>query len=196
MFLKPDSVGIISRGATVWETVSRLRLFNGWRTLVERGTMLLMSSMGRRYNCLGFKTRKLRCTVQREKWGLSLPWVFWHGCPFCMPNRGKPIGNTTETYDRRYEETMERLQKIRYAGYNVVSIWGKSFRKYLPENPVLGNELCSQPYLRNSPINIRDALYGSRTETTKIWYRDEQGEEIRYGDVIILYPFIKCTFVS
>jgi hypothetical protein len=30
-FLKPESVCIIPRGGTVWETGSLLRLFNGWR---------------------------------------------------------------------------------------------------------------------------------------------------------------------
>jgi len=34
MFLKPDPVGIIPLGATVWGTASLLRIFNGWSTLV------------------------------------------------------------------------------------------------------------------------------------------------------------------
>ena len=47
---------------------------------------------------------------------------FWHRC-LCMPNRHKPISNTDETLQNRYEETMARLQKIKEA---VVSIWGVS----------------------------------------------------------------------
>jgi hypothetical protein len=39
MFLKPDSVGIFPRGGIVWVTVSLLKLFNGWHTLVKQGTM-------------------------------------------------------------------------------------------------------------------------------------------------------------
>jgi hypothetical protein len=54
---------------------------------------------------------------------------FSHGCP-CMPNRHKPIGNTKETLLSPYEETMARLQKIRDAGYKVVSIWAASLLKY------------------------------------------------------------------
>jgi G:T-mismatch repair DNA endonuclease (very short patch repair protein) len=75
-----------------------------------------------------------------------------------MPNRHKSIGNTEETLLSRYEETMARLQKIRDAGYNVVSMWGCEFRKLLRENPGIANKLSSHPYLKNSPINIRDAL--------------------------------------
>ena len=47
---------------------------------------------------------------------------FSHGC-LCMPNRHKPVCNNTETLLSRYEETVARLQKMRYAGISVVSIW-------------------------------------------------------------------------
>ena len=94
---------------------------------------------------------------------------FWHGCPSCMPNRHTPIGKTTETLQGRYEETMARLQKLKDAGYNVVSIRGCEFRKLLLQNPGLEQELGSHPYVKNSSINIRDALYGGRTEATKTY---------------------------
>jgi hypothetical protein len=38
-FLKPDTVGLIPRGGTEWEIASLLKLFNGWRISVGRGTM-------------------------------------------------------------------------------------------------------------------------------------------------------------
>ena len=63
--------------------------------------------------------------------------------------------------------------------------WGCEFRKLLYENPGLKNELISNPCLKNFPINIRDAMYGCRTEA-----RVKQGEEISYVDVISLYPYI------
>jgi len=39
MFLKPDTVGIIPIGGTVWETASLLKIFNDWRILVKQGTI-------------------------------------------------------------------------------------------------------------------------------------------------------------
>jgi hypothetical protein len=42
-------------------------------------------------------------------------------------------------------------------------------------------------------IYIRDAFYGVRTEATKTCYRVKQAEEIRYVDVISLYPYI-CKY--
>ena len=61
------------------------------------------------------------------------------------------------------------------------------------ENPGLENEFCSHPYVKNSPINIRDALYGGRTEATKTYYRSKGEEKIHYVDVISLYPYI-CKY--
>ena len=104
----------------------------------------------------------------------------------------KPIGNTEETLENRYEETMARLQKINDAGYTVVSICWCEFRKLSRDTPGLEIELCSHPYVKNSPINIRDAFYGVEPRLLK-HYRGEGGEAMRYVDVISLYPYI-CKY--
>jgi hypothetical protein len=85
---------------------------------------------------------------------------------------------------------MARLQKIKDAGYKVVSIWVCEFRKLLRDNLGLEKELCSQTCVKISSINIRVALYGGRKKATKMWYKTKQGEEIHYVDVISLYPYI------
>ena len=82
------------------------------------------------------------------------------------------------------------MKKIENAGYTVISIWGCQFRKLLRQNPGLENELSAHPYVKISPINIRDALYVGRTEATKTYCSVKQGEEIHYVDVISLYPYI------
>ena len=92
-----------------------------------------------------------------------------------MTNRHKRVGKTTETLQGRYEETMARLQKIKDAGYKVVSIWGREFRKQLLQIPGLKKELGLQYYVNNSPINIRDAFYGGRTEATNIQQSQARG---------------------
>ena len=85
---------------------------------------------------------------------------------------------------------MATLQKIKFTGYKVVLIWVCEFRKLLGDKPGLENKLYSQHYVKNSPINIRDALYGGRTEATKTWYNTKQGEEIHNLNVITVYPCI------
>jgi len=117
---------------------------------------------------------------------------FWHGCPACMPYRDRPIGNTTETLQSMYEGTMTRLQQIKDVDY-IVSVRGCEFRILLLQNSGLECQLSSHPYVKNSPINIRDALCGGKTEVTKTYYSVEQGEEIRYVNVISLYPYI-CKY--
>jgi uncharacterized protein (DUF302 family) len=48
-----------------------------------------------------------------------------------MPNRHPSIGSTNETLQNGFEETMALLQKIKDAGYNIVSIWECEFEKLL-----------------------------------------------------------------
>ena len=55
MFLKTDNVGIIPRGSKEWEIASLLKLFDGWCTLVNQGTILVMPAMGGRYIWIGYK---------------------------------------------------------------------------------------------------------------------------------------------
>ena len=86
----------------------------------------------------------------------------------CMPNRHKAIGNTEETLENRYEETIARWQKNQRRWLHCCFDLGRcEFRKLLRNNPGLENELCSHPYEKNAPINIRDAMYGGRTEANK-----------------------------
>jgi len=105
---------------------------------------------------------------------------FWH----------KPNGNTGETPLFPHEETQASLQKIRDAGNKVSSMSGFAFRKLLRDNPDLKNELSSGPYVKNSPINIRDALYRGRTDATKIYYRVNQGKKSIVWMWTSLYPYI------
>ena len=102
---------------------------------------------------------------------------YWHRSS-CMSNRHKPIGHIEETLLSRYEETTARLKKIENTGYKVVSIWGCEFRKLVREKPGLENEISSHLYFKNSTLNIRDALYGGKTEATKTYYRVKQGEKL------------------
>ena len=93
-----------------------------------------------------------------------------------MPNRHKTIGNIKGTLLSRYEETTARLNKIESAGYKVVSMWEYEFRKLISENPGLEKELISHPYFRNSPLNIRDALYGVELRPQKHITKSNRGE--------------------
>jgi hypothetical protein len=62
-----------------------------------------------------------------------------------MPFRYKTICDTKETLHKMCEETMERMQKIKDAGNEIVSIWEWEFRKRLRDNLGFENEPSSNP---------------------------------------------------
>jgi hypothetical protein len=64
----------------------------------------------------------------------------------------------------RKEWPVRKDQKCRLCCFDL----GIEFRKLL-QNPSLENELSSHPYVKNSPINIKDALYGGKTEAMKTY---------------------------
>ena len=72
-------------------------------------------------------------------------------------------------------------------------MWGCEFINLISENTGIEKELSSHPNIKKSLLNIRDALYGGRTEATKTYCRAKQGEQINYVDVISLYPYI-CKY--
>ena len=93
----------------------------------------------------------------------------------------------------RYKETKAKLQKIEKAGYKNLSILMCEFKKLLCEKPGLENEPCSQAYVKNFPINIRESLYEGTTVPTKTYYIVKEEDKIHYVDVINLYPYI-CKY--
>ena len=166
MFLKPDPVGIIPRGGYRMGDRQSLEALQWLAYIGQSRSNIVHAGNGREVHLDRVPNVKVDGYCQETNEVFEYLGCFWHGCPSCMPNRHTPIGKTTETLQGRYEETMARLQKIKDAGYNVVSIWGCEFRKLLLQNPGLEKELGSHPYVKNSPIHIRDALYGGRTEAT------------------------------
>jgi len=86
---------------------------------------------------------------------------FWHGHT-CQPFRDVAI-LSGDTMAKRYERTMSRLEQKTRAGYQVKVQWECEFE----EKP----ELLSHPHLRQSPLYIRDALYGGRTEAMRLHYK-------------------------
>jgi len=205
-FLKADSVGIIPRGGYRLGHRQSVEAFQ-WLAYIGRTRNISHAGNWREVRLAGVPNVKFDGYCEETNEVFEYLGFFCHGY-LCMPNRHKPIGKTEETLEKRYEETKARLQKIENADNNkVVSIWGCEFRKLLSENPGLENELYSHPSVKNSPINIRDALYGGRTEATKTYYIAKEGEKIHYVDVISLYSYIckygkfplatrKCTWVQ
>jgi len=71
-----------------------------------------------------------------------------------------------DTLAERYETTMSRIEQITAAGYTVKIKWECDFdaSKIVEQKP----ELLRHPIVRYSPLHIRDALYGGRTEALRL----------------------------
>jgi hypothetical protein len=187
--LKPDTVSIIPRGGYRMGDRQSVEAIQWLAYIGQTRDDVIHAGNGRDVHLPGLPNVKVDGYSPKTQEVFEYLGCCWHGSP-CMPNRHKPIGNTKEILLSMYEEATARVNKIESAGYKVVSIWGCEFRKIICENPGLEKENISHPYFKNSPLNIRDPLYGGRTEATKKYYKVKQEEKINYVDVISLCPFI------
>jgi hypothetical protein len=144
MFLKPDTRYYPESGVSHEDKQSIKGL--KWLAYIGRNKNIIHAGNGREVHLAGVPNVKVGGYCKDTNEVFEYLGCFWHGC-LCMPNRHSPIGNTNKTLQNRYEETRARLQEIKDAGYNVVSIWGCEFGKLLRETPGLENELYSHPYV-------------------------------------------------
>jgi G:T-mismatch repair DNA endonuclease (very short patch repair protein) len=98
---------------------------------------------------------------------------FWHGHT-CLHLRDF-ITASGKTLDERYEQTMQRLEKITPAVNQVTVQWESDFdRDILSKH----SELHTHPVVNREPLNTRDALYGGRTEAMRLHYKAQEGQTI------------------
>ena len=70
-----------------------------------------------------------------------------------------------DTLAEMYERMMARVEQITRAGYQVELHWECEIK----DGRILGHhpELHTQPVVKHTPLNTREALYGGQTEA--IW---------------------------
>jgi len=78
---------------------------------------------------------------------------YYHGCPKCHPDR-----------QAKYVQNLERNKLLENAGYTVEEIWECDWQKIQRELP---NKKELETKAKAQNINIRDALFGGRTEAFK-----------------------------
>ena len=112
---------------------------------------------------------------------------YWHGCPHCYPNLLTETHphRVQQTYQDLYDQTLKRTSDLQAQGYTVISIWEHEFDRLVQQNPDV--QQFVQEVDIQDPLNPRDALYGGRTNATRLYC--EEGD-MRYVDVCSLYPFV------
>lgn len=117
---------------------------------------------------------------------------YWHQCPKCFPFKYHNTPNSFKLSPVRtqYELTLLRNKKIERMGYKLVQIWEHEFDEMMKTNEVMCTYLNSLTYLKNEPLNPRDAFFGGRTGVCKLYHKVNPGERILYYDVTSLYPYV------
>ncbi|XP_055350095.1 uncharacterized protein LOC129596775 [Paramacrobiotus metropolitanus] len=112
---------------------------------------------------------------------------WYHGCPECTacdtirPFRNLPMSKT-------YEQTLQRNDHIRSLGYELCVIWEHEFDDLVKQEPDFSAFMKEITVCQ--PINPRDAIYGGRTNATKLFHSVKDDEKIRYFDVCSEYPYV------
>ena len=110
----------------------------------------------------------------------------FHGCRKCYRDRDTkmPFGNMT--MEDKYQQTLRTTQMLESRGYKVVEMWECQLKKALKDSPKMKEFIDSLEEV--APLDPRDALFGGRTNATKLYHKCEGQEKIAYKDVCSLYP--------
>ena len=114
----------------------------------------------------------------------------WHGCEKCNgQNTFNPVLQTMN-YTLRLR-TESRLQKIKefMPEFKIIEIWEHEWDKLIKEDKDLLKFVEKNPL--SSSINLRDALYGGRTNALKLYHKCSADERISYIDFCSLYPAVQ-----
>ena len=103
---------------------------------------------------------------------------YWHGCRKCHPE-----------HKVKYNKTMEQVNLLEHNGYEVNQMWECEWNK-IKNN--LDNKSEIEENARQQNINIRDALFGGRTEGFKSYHKCNKKEKIFYFDIVSLYPTVNA----
>ena len=90
--------------------------------------------------------------------------------------------------DELYYSTVQKMEYLKREGYNVVEMWECDFRRELKEDEDMKHYF--DHYHLTDPLEPRDALYGGRTNASKLYHCFEGDEKIKYMDFTSLYPHV------
>ena len=115
---------------------------------------------------------------------------FFHGCPRCYPDKRFLCTNKRPELSLQdsYSATLLKADKIRAAGFHLVTAWECDWKRECKNNETLKTFLASQHFV--SPLRPRDAFFGGRTNAVQLHHHVDDQEKIHYQDVTSLYPWV------
>ncbi|MCG8079176.1 MAG: hypothetical protein JAY75_23495, partial [Candidatus Thiodiazotropha taylori] len=119
---------------------------------------------------------------------------YWHGCERCYPDRHMINRYNCLKMETLNCATKNKIESLKAAGYEVIECWECDFDKQCREDQDF-KTLIEAEFTNLDPLKPRDALFGGRTNATKLYHEinEKSNEEIKYIDVCSLYPYI-CKY--
>lgn len=115
----------------------------------------------------------------------------YHGCQKCFhPESLNPIKQ--EKMIHTHQRHVQRINFIKSQVPELVEIWECDFDQMKRSEPDL-ERFISQLEFRER-INPRDALFGGRTNASKLYYKINENERILHYDFTSLYPSVQKYF--
>ena len=117
----------------------------------------------------------------------SFAGCFFHGCLECygrrtfLPKIGVTAGDAREAYS-------VWCKRVMCHGYKVITMWECTWREERKNNPKV--RFHDKIARLSDPMDIRDALYGGRTEVFSTMANGTEDEPIHYTDITSLYPYV------
>lgn len=118
---------------------------------------------------------------------------YWHACTKCYKIQSIEADEKIRIGMRRDADNL-RFERIVDAGYELIKIRECEFDAELKNNSEMREYFQTLEHLELNKLDIRDAYFGGRTNATKLYYKCENGEKIRYIDVCSLYPYVLKYF--
>ncbi|XP_055345824.1 uncharacterized protein LOC129593479 [Paramacrobiotus metropolitanus] len=109
---------------------------------------------------------------------------FWHGCKKCFPDQRRMNTVRMRTFGELREETLRIKRKIESYGRFFVGIWECEY-----DELVKSGKIIPQKEFR-PPLNVRDHLFGGRTEIFAMYKEIPPPLKGKAFDFISLYPSI------
>lgn len=124
----------------------------------------------------------LQCDAVKDQSIVLFRECLWHGCDACYYKYGVNPFNFRQFFELAYFFD-KQVRIMQEHGFTVKIVQECEWIKQLPQ------KIAEIPKMK-TPLLIRDAFYGGRTEVFKEYYKCGPGECIQYFDVTSLYSYI------
>ena len=111
----------------------------------------------------------------------------FHGCLKCFPRDREKTMNDGKSMAQRYRETKVKEQRLKKAGYIVLTKWSC---EHVEDKKQKGVQEFINSIGIQDPINIRDSYFGGRTNALVLHKEFTDDERGYYVDFTSLYPDI------